>query len=105
MTIEPVCGMQDFDRSAIACSWKKRVGLRSQPIDHFRASDRLRTPPSVNVPLPLKLLAVLLYAHVTEFQALAKFIDRKSLSLLKSVNYAHPLRAANFAYSLHRISL
>src|ERR1700730_6762757 len=105
MTIEPVCGIQDFDRSAIACSRKKRVRLRSQPIDHFRAPNRFRTAPSVYVPLPLKFLAMLLYAHVTDFQPLSKFVDRKSLSFLKSVNYAHPLRAANFTYSLHRISI
>ena len=105
MTIEPGCCIQDFDRSAIACSWKKRVRLWSQPIDHFRTSNRLRTAPSVNVPLPLEFLAMLLYSHVAEFQPTAKFVDRKSLSFLKRVNYAHPLRAANFTYSLHRISI
>src|ERR1700757_4073445 len=105
MTVQSVCGIQYFDRSFIARGWEKGLRLWSQSIDHFRTSNRLRTPPGVDVTLPLEFLAVLLHAHVTEFQPLPKFVDRKSLSFLKSFNYAHPLRAANLAYSFNRISI
>src|SRR5208337_2825925 len=104
MAVKSIRGVEQLDGHCIGSGRVKNMGLLCEPIDHFRAANRFWAAPGVDVTGALKLVAVLLDAHVTKLKSLAELVDGEPLSFFQSVNYSHSLRTANFAYSFHRSS-